>query len=142
MAILKDELEPSTHALPSLPPVEAALPRRRTQLLSDEELAGLDLHDALVIEHVSKHFVKGGGLRVFKRADIEKRGRRIVRAVDDITLTIHRREILGVLGSNGSGKSTLIRLISTLLFPTRARSRSSVMTWSGKSEPSSALSIA
>lgn len=117
MAILKDELEPSTYALPSLPPVEAALPRRRTQLLSDEELAGLDLHDALVIEHVSKHFVKGGGLRVFKRAAIEKRGRRIVRAVEDITLTIHRREIMGVLGSNGSGKSTLIRLISTLLIP-------------------------
>jgi ABC-2 type transport system ATP-binding protein len=42
---------------------------------------------------------------------------RQVRAVDDVTLTIKRREILGVLGSNGSGKSTLIRLISTLLTP-------------------------
>ena len=98
--------------------MEAALPRRRTQLLSDEELARLDQHDALVIEHVSKHFVKGGGLRLFKRADVRRSGgQKIVRAVEDITLTIHRREIMGVLGSNGSGKSTLIRLISTLLIP-------------------------
>ncbi|MFI5274551.1 MAG: ABC transporter ATP-binding protein, partial [Ktedonobacterales bacterium] len=45
------------------------------------------------------------------------RKRKLVRAVDDVSLTIHRREIMGVLGSNGSGKSTLIRLISTLLLP-------------------------
>ena len=40
-----------------------------------------------------------------------------MRAVEDVSLTIRRREIVGVLGSNGSGKSTLIRLISTLLLP-------------------------
>ena len=40
-----------------------------------------------------------------------------VRAVDDISLQIRRREIYGVLGANGSGKSTLIRIISTLLLP-------------------------
>ncbi len=53
----------------------------------------------------------------FARGDARKKGQRIIRAVEDVTLTIKRREILGVLGSNGSGKSTLIRLISTLLLP-------------------------
>lgn len=38
-------------------------------------------------------------------------------AVDDVSLTVRRGEIFGVLGANGSGKSTLIRLVSTLLLP-------------------------
>lgn len=38
-------------------------------------------------------------------------------AVDDVSLTIRRGEIFGILGPNGSGKSTLIRCISTLLVP-------------------------
>ncbi len=119
MAILKDELEQSSPSVPSslTQPPEIKLPGRKTPLLSAEELAELDQHDALVIDHVSKHFVKSGGMRLFRRGDAQKHGHKIVRAVDDITLTIHRREIMGVLGSNGSGKSTLIRLISTLLIP-------------------------
>src|SRR5207247_8747155 len=40
---------------------------------------------------------------------------------DDVTLTVPRGEVFGVLGSNGSGKSTLIRLISTLLLPDAGR---------------------
>jgi ABC-type oligopeptide transport system ATPase subunit len=36
---------------------------------------------------------------------------RFIKAVDDITLTINRHEILGVVGESGSGKSTLGRSI-------------------------------
>ncbi len=42
-------------------------------------------------------------------------------AVDDVSLTVARGQIYGVLGANGSGKSTLIRLISTLLVPDSGR---------------------
>ncbi len=92
---------------------------RRTALLSAAELARLDEHDALRIEHVSKRFAKDGGSRLLARFRRKPRARkqRVIRAVDDVTLRVRRREILGVLGSNGSGKSTLIRLISTLLLP-------------------------
>jgi len=38
--------------------------------------------------------------------------------LDDINLTVHRHEKLGILGRNGSGKSTLIRLISGAEQPT------------------------
>ena len=97
--------------MPKLTPT--AVGTRWESLLSPTELAALDHHDALVVQHVSKHFRKSGGVLGIGR----KKTQKIVRAVDDITLTIKRREIMGVLGSNGSGKSTLIRLISTLLAP-------------------------
>jgi ABC-2 type transport system ATP-binding protein len=92
-----------------------------TSALSEAELARLDAHPALEVSHVSKRFAKDDARLVwlrrrFKPADAAHK-RHVVRAVDDVTLTIQRREIFGVLGSNGSGKSTLIRLISTLLLP-------------------------
>ncbi len=74
--------------------------------------------DAVVIDGVSKIFRKPRPLLRWpgKRTtgDEEKR---IVRAIDNVTLTVKRREIIGILGANGSGKSTLIRMLSTLLIP-------------------------
>jgi len=46
-----------------------------------------------------------------------RRGKELVTAVNDVSFTVQRRQIFGVLGPNGSGKSTLIRLLSTLLVP-------------------------
>ncbi len=40
-------------------------------------------------------------------------------AVEDLTLSVAQGEILGVLGPNGAGKTTAIRVLTTILEPTR-----------------------
>jgi len=57
---------------------------------------------ALLVDHATKRF----------KVDRRKPP---VTAVDDVSITIERGEIYGLLGANGSGKSTFIRLVSGLL---------------------------
>jgi len=71
---------------------------------------------ALVLRDVSKIFASRPLLRMPWRAQTAAK---TVVAVDDVSLTVRRGEIFGVLGANGSGKSTLIRVVSTLLLPDR-----------------------
>ena len=42
-------------------------------------------------------------------------------AVDGVTLQVNPGEIFGLLGTNGAGKTTLIKLLCTLISPTRGR---------------------
>ena len=48
---------------------------------------------------------------------ISAQGSRVVRAVDDVTLTIKAGETLGIVGESGSGKSTLALTILRVLPP-------------------------
>jgi ABC-2 type transport system ATP-binding protein len=43
---------------------------------------------------------------------------RVVRAVDDLTLTVAPGEIVGYLGPNGAGKSTTVKMMTGILVPT------------------------
>jgi ABC-2 type transport system ATP-binding protein len=49
-------------------------------------------------------------------------------AVDGVDLAVHPGTVYGVLGPNGAGKTTTIRMLATLIRPTRARRGCSATT--------------
>ena len=63
----------------------------------------------LVVRGLSKTYTSG------HRPPWSKKPRRRVRAIDDVSFTVERNTIFGLIGANGSGKSTLIRTLSTLV---------------------------
>jgi len=52
-----------------------------------------------------------------KQQRLEKSGRKIVQAVDNLSFTANRGEIYGLLGPNGAGKTTTLRMLATLIRP-------------------------
>ena len=62
----------------------------------------------LQVQNLVKHFGLSGG---FFGA------RNVVRAVDDISLTVDKGEVVGIVGESGCGKSTTARLIIGLIEP-------------------------
>ena len=62
------------------------------------------------IEGISKEFKEGIG---------SKR----VKAVEDLTLEVHKGEVFGFLGPNGAGKSTTIKVLINLIYPDKGECR-------------------
>ena len=96
--ILTSPAHPATQALVAgLPP----RPGRRTKTSAEP---------ILEVEGLRMDFPAGGLL-----------SRRTIRALDGVDLTLHRGEILALVGRTGSGKSTLARVIARLETPTAGR---------------------
>ncbi|MDT9701535.1 ATP-binding cassette domain-containing protein [Streptomyces sp. P17] len=60
---------------------------------------------------------------VRRKTGFLKRERRQVRAVDSISFTVARGEMVGYIGPNGAGKSTTIKMLTGILTPSGGRLR-------------------
>jgi ABC-type glutathione transport system ATPase component len=70
----------------------------------------------LEVRHVSKRFGEDARARSPLRALRPKAG--TVHALDDVSIAVGEREVVGLVGESGCGKSTLGRVVSRLLEPT------------------------
>ena len=59
---------------------------------------------SIVIEHLNYVYMQGGPYET--------------KALDDVSLTIHNGEFVGLIGHTGSGKSTLVQHLNGLILPT------------------------
>ncbi|EPD54757.1 MULTISPECIES: ABC transporter ATP-binding protein [Streptomyces] len=60
---------------------------------------------------------------VRRKTGFLKRERRQVRAVDSLSFTVARGEMVGYIGPNGAGKSTTIKMLTGILTPSAGRLR-------------------
>lgn len=92
-----------------------------SQSRSNEQLRALSPDDGrdrlLEVRDLRVHFDLGGGT-LWDRLIGGSSARRIVKAVDGVTLAIRSGETLGLVGESGCGKSTLGRAILRLIEPT------------------------
>jgi len=78
------------------------------EVLTQAQDVGGPQQPLLEVRAMSKHFPVRGGF-------IGKAG--VVRAVDDVSFTVDKGEVLGIVGESGCGKSTTARLVIGLIEP-------------------------
>jgi len=76
--------------------------------------------NAINVSHLNKtykmHEKEAGLLGSIK--SLFKRQYKQVKAVNDVSFTIHQGELVGFIGPNGAGKTTTLKCLSGLLYPT------------------------
>ncbi len=75
------------------------------------------MHSLIEAERLSKTYIRrltpksGGITRLWRRETQE------VRALEDVSFTVEKGELVGLIGPNGAGKSTTVKLLTGILVP-------------------------
>lgn len=90
-----------------------------------EELPVVDNREIeIAVKHVTMEFKKekDESSSIKELAVRTLKGQRHVekfKALDDVSFTVKKGEVVGIIGTNGSGKSTILKIISGVLTPTK-----------------------
>ena len=74
----------------------------------------------ITVKNLKKEFkvpIRKSGLKEALKSFI-KRDYKVIHAIDDISFSINKGEIVGYIGPNGAGKSTTIKILTGILVPT------------------------
>ena len=87
-----------------------------------EETSNLKIYD-IVVKNVTMQFkrAKDEATSIKELVIRTLRGERkyeMFKALDNISFTVDKGEVVGIIGTNGSGKSTMLKIISGALIPT------------------------
>jgi len=77
------------------------------------------VEESIIVNNISKSFKLKRTKNVLEQLkDISKdSGNNLVHSLDDVSFSVKKGEMLGVIGLNGSGKTTLLRIISGVYKP-------------------------
>src|SRR6202795_2839138 len=109
MRIPPDMGSENSHAASRLDSARTIAPRREPTMAVDAQPTDTHLDadgDVIVTDDLTKVFDGRGGP---------------VRAVENLSLRVHRAEIFGLLGPNGAGKTTTVGMLTTRVIPTEGR---------------------
>ena len=72
---------------------------------------------AIIVNDVSKTFKIGKNRNISSIGKKNQNQKNILRALEGVTFTVSKGEVLGIIGLNGSGKTTLLRIIAGVYTP-------------------------
>jgi ABC-2 type transport system ATP-binding protein len=80
---------------------------------------GTKMKQIIEVNNLRKDFKSYSSRKGLKGAfrDLLDRNYKVLRAVDDISLTVNEGEMVGYIGENGAGKSTTIKMLTGILSP-------------------------
>lgn len=71
------------------------------------------MKEIIIVDKLTKKFKISS-----KEKNIRKCKENLFTAVDNISFSVNKGEVFGLLGTNGAGKTTTLRMLSTLIKPT------------------------
>lgn len=79
--------------------------------------------NVIEVEHLRKEFKSYSSRSGLKGAfrDLFTRNYKTIQAVDDISFSVKKGEMVGYIGENGAGKSTTIKMLTGILTPTAGK---------------------
>jgi len=73
---------------------------------------------AIQLKNITKQYVVHHEKPTFTEQLLSRSEKQVFTALDDVSLTIHKGESIGIIGPNGSGKTTLLKIIAGIATPT------------------------